>query len=462
MRSFAPVSGNTNPIGLPYHLAECHAPMPHASLQLVISRDNAESLTWPLDINQTCLIGRGQVATLRIDDPFISRAHCQIEAFPTKLTPSEGRTSGPGFRWVMSDLDSTTGTIVNGDRVPRVELHPGDQIVIGRTRIQVAALEEAAPPQARPAAAAGQSQPVAVPASVAGAGDSENRLDDLIGKKIHDFCLERVLARGAHGTVFLARDIIRDRDVALKILTPEEGDDDDRRRRFTAEMRHFRVVKHRNLVRLIGAGRMGPYCWLAMEYIDGQNLKQVIASIGVEGMFDWSASFQVALDIARGLEVAEANQVVHGNITPKSILLRSSDRVVKLAGLMVARTWTDTPQAISTRIEPGAELAYLSPERLHSKTNPDHRSDIYGLGASVYGLLTGRPPYDATSLPQMLNCLEREQPPSPSQFQPLVPEMFEKAVMRMIAKSPESRYKSATELVHDLERIGKSAGMAEP
>lgn len=434
--------------------------MPHASLQLVISRDNGESLIWPLVMHQTCLIGRGKVATLRIDDPSISRAHCQIEGFPAVRTASDGRNSGPGFRWVMTDLDSTTGTLVNGDRVQRAELLPGDQIVIGKTQILVAAVDEAAPSPASSGTAAGPSQPVDVPASAA--GDFENRLDDLIGKKIHEFCLERVLARGVHGTVFLAQDLDRNRDVALKVLTPEEGDDDQRRRRFTEAMRNFRVVKHQNLVRLLGAGRVGPYCWLAMEYIDGQNLTQLIESIGVEGMFDWSASFQVALEIARGLEVAETNQVVHGNITPKSILLRSSDRVVKLGGLMVAKAGTDPAQSISSRIKPGAELAYLSPERINSPTNLDHRSDIYGLGASVYGLLTGRPPYDATSLAQMKNCLEREQPPSPKQFQPLVPATYETAVMKMIAKRPESRYQSATELVQDLERIGKSEGIAGP
>lgn len=403
------------------------------TVQLVVSRADGEPVLWPLAAGQSCLIGRGRTADLRIDDPYLSRQHCQIEAY--------------GPRWVIRDLDSRTGTIVNGDCVRRAVLQPGDQIIVGRTKFTVSVTEKAPPVDARPAF---------IKASVA----SSAQLEDFLGKTIHHYCLERVLAQGEQSTVFLARHVDRNRDIAVKILLPTEGEDDRRRRRFIRAVQTFREIRHPNIVRLHGAGRIGPYCWLAMEYVPGENLKQVIDRIGSAGMLDWRTSFGVALDIARALDVAESHQIVHRNITPKSILLRSSDKVAKLADLMLAKTWTDTATDITPRGELVGDLAYMAPERVFGTTIPDHRSDIYGLGATVYGLLTGRPPFAAGSLPKLLDAMNHDQPRRPKQFQLSVSDMFEGAVLKMLAKAPEDRYPSVTTLVRDLERIGRYSGIS--
>ena len=398
------------------------------ALHLVVSQVDGSLINWPLVPDQTCLIGRGPVATLRVIDPYTSRAHCQIEC------------RGP--RWVITDLDSSMGTFVNGTRVRRAVLQPDDQIVVGRTLIRVTA-EVASP------AGEGHSSVAHVPSM------TENRVEDFVGKTIHHYCLERVLTEGSRSTVFLARHVERQRDIAVKILKPAAGQDDRWRRQFNNDVKSFLEIRHPNIVRLHSTGRLGPYCWLAMEYIPGENLKQVIASIPEFGPPDWRTSFQAALDIARALGAAELHQIVHGSMTPKSILVRSSDKVAKLADLMLTRTWPANPSNCTP-----SELAYLPPERVLQTSHLDHRSDMYGLGATIYGLLTGRPPFEVDSLQQLEHCLKNEQPAPPTLDQPSMSPRFAGAVLRMLAPDPDTRYESFQEVIAELELAGQEAGIS--
>ena len=403
---------------------------PPPDVHLVVSQEEDGLLIeWPLVANEICLIGRGPSATLRFNDPYTSRAHCQIES--------------RGSRWVITDLDSSMGTFVNGNRVRRAALQPDDQIIVGRTRMRVTA--GLVPPLTETA-------PIVetVPAS------AQNRIEDFLGKTIHHYFLERVLADGARSTVFLANHVERQKDLVVQILKPTARQNDLWRRQLVSDFKVFLEVKHPNIVRLHSTGRLGPYCWLAMEYVPGENLKQVIASVKGIGLPDWRTSFRVALDIARALGAAESQQIVHGNLTPKSILLRSSDKVAKLADLLLANTWSVTPASIT----PQRELAYRSPERVLGTSNPDQRSDIYGLGATVYGLLTGRPPFEPESLPQLQHSLTHEQPAPPTRHNPSIPTAFEAVVLRMLASNPDDRYQSAQELITDLERVGREVGIS--
>ena len=195
-----------------------------------------------------------------------------------------------------------------------------------------------------------------------------------------------------------------------------------------------------------------------MEYVVGENLPQLIDRIGTDGMLDWQIAFRVALDIGRALTVLETAGVVHRNITPESIL-RSTDGCIKLAGLSLARARSaEQAEAITSRGELVGHLGYLAPESLLSQTF-DHQADLYGLGATVYGLLTGRPPYNETKVSQLLKAQLAAEPPRPKLAQPATPDLIEAAVLRLIARQPSDRYQSAEELVRDLERIGRCTGI---
>src|SRR5262249_3204907 len=148
-----------------------------------------------------------------------------------------------------------------------------------------------------------------------------------------------------------------------------------------------------------GAGKSGGYCWVALEYIAGENLSQVIGRTGVAGMLDWKYSFRVALHIGRALDYAHGHKIIPRNRTPPNTLLQATDKVTRLGDLMLAKALEGTMVEQITR--PGelvGDVAYMSPERTRGMTNVDGRSDLYGLGATLYALLTGRPPFEGATL----------------------------------------------------------------
>src|SRR5262249_11175321 len=163
------------------------------------------------------------------------------------------------------------------------------------------------------------------------------------------------------------------------------------RRRFIRSMKTMLPLRHPNLVTLFGAGKKGPYCWIAMEYVEGASLAQAIRRIGVAGRLDWRYAFRVAVYIARAPGYAQQNHVIHRTLTPQNVLVRDSDKVAKLGDLMMAKALEGT---LAERLTESGELLgdihYMSPERTQGIHYVDGRSDLYSLGALLYALLTGR------------------------------------------------------------------------
>lgn len=405
--------------------------MTSATAYLIVSTHDQHSYTTPLAPNQACLIGRGNLATLRLIDPHVSRTHCNLESF--------------GEHWLIEDVGSTTGTHINGKRVEKHVLQEGDVILIGQTTLtfQTRLPDETA-------------KSISVPAEEI--PSTPRNLHDLIGRQIHHFLIEKTIAENQRGAVFLAQDIERQREIAVKVLWPKPEEDDRQRRRFVRSILSLKGLHHPNLVRLYSASNHGAYVWLAMEYVPGENLRQVIKRIGSVGMLDWRVAFRVALEISRGLTVLEKAGVVHRNITPTSIL-RTPEGQCKLAGVSLAKAReSDGCEQITRQGEVVGEVAYLAPE-LFLLNSFDHRTDLYGLGAIVYGLLSGRPPYRAETISQLLKEQMAGDPPRPKTFQLSIHEMFEGAILRLLSRNPFDRYQTATELAEDLERIGRCTGV---
>ncbi len=401
--------------------------MAESPAELVIQTPDCQTQLVALVPGQSCLIGRGSLATVRVNDPLVSRTHCQIDAL--------------GGHWLIEDVGSTAGIFLAGKRLEKHVLQPGDVIQLGRTTLTFQ-----------------MSAPGPTPAVRAVAPAVSRNLQDLVGRQIHDYLIERPLVEHPRSAVFLARDIERSREVAFKVLASEPQADDRQRRRFIRSILSLRGLQHPHLVRLYSAGQHGPYVWLAMEYVPGENLREVIDRIGTVGMLEWRIAYRVALDIGRALTVIADAGVVHRNITPRSIL-RTPSGLSKLAGVSLAKARAEQPmEQITGKGELVGELAYLSPEVLLTGTL-DQRSDLFGLGATVYALLTGRPPFPAETLPQLLAAHRAGDPPLPKSFQLSIADLFEGAVMRLIARDPADRYQSADALVRDLERIGKYTGL---
>jgi serine/threonine protein kinase len=397
-------------------------------MQLTVVAGPDQGRTFPIDEGPSLSIGRGQDTFTKLQDPRVSRLHCKLEA--------SGGTA------ILTDGGGGSGTLVNNAKISRVELHPGDMIQIGDTtlRFDVKSIDATT---LAPTALAGK--------AIAPAGD----LSDLIGKTLHHYQIVRELAKGASGVVFFAKHTESGRDLAVKVLWPALSTDEEQMQRFIRAMKTMLPIQHENIVRLYNAGKAGRHAWVAMEYVDGESLTQVIDRIGAAGMLDWQYAFRVAVHIARALECAAEHKIIHRNIMPTNILLRR-DKVAKLGDLMLAKALEGTAAEQVTR--PGqlvGELAYMSPERTRGTAAVDCRSDIYGLGATVYALLTGHPPFSDSSMPALINKIRNEEPVTPTKFQLSIPDMFQGMALKALAKRPEDRYQTAAEMLKDLERIGK-------
>jgi serine/threonine protein kinase len=405
--------------------------------QLQVTAGPDQGRVFELQEGKALLVGRGQNTETRLKDPQVSRVHCQIAIEGNKV--------------LLTDSGSTGGTLVNGRRVKEHELRPGDIITIGGTqlRLQLEGAHEAstvlvgAPTPNRPTA------------------EKAEHLGELVGKTLAYFRVDDLLAKGQSGMVFQAHDTKEDRTVALKVLWPEFSRNDEEMQRFVRAMKTMLPIRHPNLVALYGAGKNGPYCWIAMEFVEGESLTKVIETIGTAGMLDWRPALRVAIHIARALEYAEQHQVIHRNIKPENILVRSSDKLTKLGDLMLAKALEGTQAEQITR--PGelvGDVAYMSPERTRGGTAAvDTRSDIYCLGATVYALLTGRPPFEGGSLPETIMKIRQADPVKPKKFQLSIPDLFEGIVLQMLAKRPEDRFQTAATLLAELERAAKFQGL---
>ncbi len=383
------------------------------------------------------LIGRGQNTETKLKDPAVSRVHCQVEV--------EGKKA------FLANSSTTSGTLVNGKKVKRHELRPGDVIQIGSTQLRFQ-------PEGSHEASTVVVSPPATPKPIAAAAD---QLTELVGQTLSHYEIASVLAKGRSGMVFRARDTKEDRQVALKVLWPEFSKNEEEMQRFVRAMKTMLPLRHPNLVALYGAGKTGQYCWIAMEFVDGESLTQVIQKIGTAGMLDWRHALRVAIHIGRALQFAEEHQIIHRNIQPANILIQSSDKLTKLGDLMLAKALEGTRAEQITR--PGeliGDVAYMSPERTRGGTaSVDCRSDIYSLGATVYAMLAGRPPFDAGSLPETIMKIRQTEPVKPKKFQLSIPDQFEGTVLKMMAKRPEDRFQKAAEMLGELDRVAKYQGM---
>ena len=186
----------------------------------------------------------------------------------------------------------------------------------------------------------------------------------------------------------------------------------------------------------------------------------MIRRIGVAGMLDWRNAWHIAMGVSEALEFAHAENIVHRNIGPSNILVRAKDRCVKLGDLMLAKALGETGnERITCSGEVVGDLRYLSPEQLSGEQPIDSRADIYSLGATLYAVLTGRPPFEGGTAAEIIRRVMTGAPEPPTKFHLAVPSQFEGIVLRMLAIRPEDRPENATRLRAEFDRAAKSIGI---
>src|ERR671936_668982 len=263
----------------------------------------------------------------------------------------------------------------------------------------------------------------------------------------------RKLGSGGMANVYLAEDQELGRRVAIKILNDRHANDDQFVERFRREAKNAAGLSHPNIVSIYDRGEAEGTYYIAMEYLEGRTLKELIVSRG-------PAPIPVAIDYARqilsALRFAHRNGIVHRDIKPHNVLVDGEGRV-KVTDFGIARAGAASQMTEAGSIVGTAQ--YLSPEQAKG-TAVDQRSDIYSLGIVLYELLTGSVPFTGDTPVEIAMKHISETPVPPSEKRPEVPHDLDLVVVRALAKDPGDRYPSAEEMDADLERVARGVAVS--
>ncbi len=278
-----------------------------------------------------------------------------------------------------------------------------------------------------------------------------------VPKRIGDYEIRQQIGAGGMGQVFLAEHTRMQRIVAIKMLPVDRMADDVAIGRFYDEIRAASRLMHPNIVTAFDAGEADGVHYLAMEYVDGQTLTEIVAKKGPMSVGEAAAVIRQA---AIGLLHAHRAGIVHRDVKPGN-LMRAADGTVKVLDLGLARINSvilgEEDEALAKgaagKKKPSGRLTgtlpFISPEQLEDSDTADPRSDIYSLGATMYFLLTGRPPYTGEFL-DLIYGHRHGEIPDLMQARADVDMQFANIFNRMMAKSPDQRYASFDEVIDDL------------
>ena len=265
------------------------------------------------------------------------------------------------------------------------------------------------------------------------------------------YVIESEIGRGAMGVVYKATDSVLQRIVAVKTVNMalEREHADKYEARFYQEARAAGGLNHPNIVTVYDAGKAGDVVYMAMEYIQGVELRTLFTEGTPMGV---AQALSIAAQVAEGLGYAHQAGVVHRDIKPANIMV-VADGPVKITDFGIARM-----RASADLTQTGVMLGspkYMSPEQVIGK-RADHRSDIFSLGVILYEMLTGAAPFSGENVTALMYQIVNFAPPAPSAVNRAVPEMLDFIVAKMLAKLLEERYPDARELARDLRECERS------
>ncbi len=215
-----------------------------------------------------------------------------------------------------------------------------------------------------------------------------------VGETVSHYAIIKTIGTGGMGTVFLARDLILDRLVAIKILLADATSDPERKRRFLQEAKTASSLNHPNIVTIYEIGSADSRDFIAMEYMAGRTIKQCAGDTGLL----LQDALRYAVQIAEGLAAAHAAHVVHRDLKPSNIMVTDRGAVKILDFGLAKLVRTDLGDATRTQVtDPGVisgTPAYMSPEQCKG-LEVDWRSDIFSFGVVLYEMVSGRPPFKA-------------------------------------------------------------------
>ena len=471
-------------------LAAAPPARPIRRLLVIDGADRGRSFTLPA--RGVLTIGRDRkYSNIVLHDLYVGRAHCQLRLEEEQV--------------VVSHLEGDHGTLINGRRISRQNLRMGEVLRIGNEYLR---LEMAAPGDGSAGEGNSESEGISAAAKAGNATDPEAEVEmevieeedgvvDAIEQEVAagsgaagetaaangagpssqphppvdqllrledqvlgHYQIGSLIGRGQSGLLFRAVDCRNQQTIALKVLSPDFPADDAELQRFIRALKALPQLQHSHLVTLCGAGKAGPYCWIAREYIEGESAARLIQRVAEGGKFDWTRACRIAVHLGKALDYLHQNRVTHGNLTPRNILIRGEDRATKLADLMLNRALEGSrlQKAILGK-KLLAELPYLPPTQTDPHAPGTPLADLYALGVILYALLVGQPPFVAASPREVRAQIREGKLVKPSKYQPGIPAVFEAAVLKLLARRPEDRFPSAAEMLAVVEPIALEHGI---
>lgn len=275
------------------------------------------------------------------------------------------------------------------------------------------------------------------------------------GQRIGGYEIMGKLGEGGLGVVYKARQLSMGRIVALKVLHERWVTDDEFRKRFLVEARLVGRLSHPNLIQVIDVGRYKSTLYFSMEFVDGE---PVDATLDRDGRMDLQAAVSIAIQVAGALEYLHQRRIVHRDVKPGNIMVTRGG-IAKLGDFGFVKSSLES--VLSTEGEVLGTPDYISPECARGEKNLDFRSDLYSLGATLYHMLAGSPPFGGSVSDVMDQHIKAEPKPITSQMKDLPPKMAE-IVERLMKKKPSDRYQNFSDLLNDLDEVRRAAKGAIP
>jgi len=351
-------------------------------------------------------IGRKSSCDISLDDSNVSRHHARI--------------INDANDYLLVDTQSRNGTFVNGQKILQTFLSHDDHIRIGTNEFRFYL-------------------------------DPEDRKPSFQLSKYE--ILEKI-GRGGMGIVYKARQKSMDRIVAIKVLHERFTNDSAFVDRFIREAQAAGKLSHPNIIHVHDVGKEKGLYYFSMEYISGSTVTSLLME---KGFFPADEALDIVKQVAKALDYAHKNNIIHRDIKPDNIMITEGGEV-KLADLGIARNLKESTSDVEKSTVYGTPL-YMSPEQALGM-DLDGRTDIYSLGATAYHMVTGRVPFKAEKAVDVLKKHINEPLIPPDAVNPAVPEQVSRLIQIMMAKDPEERFQSAMEVVEEIKHIQKGGNLA--